>query len=115
MKQTWLLVGGKGSHVSTDWPPIQTPGGQVWGHYSHLPSWARRSPRDFWKRVASVGLPGPPPNSSGSASWNRQLTSYGGSQGLCWLARPVHSPARSPSPLPGALGWAGQRLKVPGS
>lgn len=94
-------------------PRIQTPRGQVWGHYSHLPSWARRSPRDFWKRVASVGLPGPPLNLSGSASWNRLLTSCGVRQALRWLTGPVHSLACAPSPLPGVPGCAGQRLKVP--
>lgn len=46
------------------------------GHCSHLPSLARRSSRDCWKREARVGLPCPPP-AWGSASWNRLPTSCG--------------------------------------
>lgn len=80
----------------------------MWEHYSHLPSWARRSPRDFWKRVASVGLPGPPLNSSGSASRNRRLTSCGVRQGLRRLTGPVHGPA---CPHPHSLGRRGAPAK----
>lgn len=52
----------------------RVPGVLYGGHCSHLPSRARRSSREHWKREASVGLRGPALDWH-STSWNRLPTS----------------------------------------
>ena len=90
-------------------PPFKLPGVECGGPYSHLRSRARRSPRECWKREASVGLPGPSPD-SGSASWNRLPTSCGVRGGQASSPGPVQ-PAPHPDPRGARVG----RPKVQGA
>lgn len=89
-----LLMGGGGAvtEVQIRLPPNSLP--RVWGHCSHLPSLARRSPRDCWNREARVGLPCPPPP-WGSASWKRLPTNCGERGGLS-IAQPIPTPGEPP-------------------
>lgn len=60
-----------------------------------------RSPRERWKREASVGLPRPPLD-SGSASWNRLPTSCGVKRRPAGSPGPVCPPGSQAGPAKGS-------------
>lgn len=73
MKKTRLLEREKVIWVHSS--PKQLRSSRVWGHLhptcAHLPSWAKRSPKECWKREASVAWFCP------SLAWNKLPTSWG--------------------------------------